>query len=136
MSISRHIKQINYQLDKIIGQATVELTQFKRIIGVEPGTRMIEQAAQNLKTQGLSDRIELIKSPAESIPLEDGSVDFITSGRYEALALHYLHYSQLNLYKFQYQRKLRTGLTGRRFGPRLLAYSARTVLLLYGYADD
>lgn len=41
---------------------------------------MIEQAAQTLKSQGLSDRIELLQSPAEKIPLEDGSVDFISSG--------------------------------------------------------
>lgn len=82
--ISRFSKRSN--LFKIVGQATVELTPFKRIIGIDPGTRMIEQAAQNFRTQGLSDRIESIKSPAESIPLEDGSVDFITSGNYEASA--------------------------------------------------
>ncbi|KAI0746703.1 S-adenosyl-L-methionine-dependent methyltransferase [Daedaleopsis nitida] len=68
------------------GQATVELTPFKRIIGVEPSTRMIEQARESVKTQlaglDLSSQIEFVQSSAEDLSaLQDGSVDLIVAAQ-------------------------------------------------------
>ena len=67
--------------DQEIGQATLELTPFQRIIGVEPSTKMIEQARSNAETAALPAQVEFKQSGAEDLPfLEDGSVDLITSG--------------------------------------------------------
>ena len=64
-----------------VGQATTELTPFRKVIGVDPSAKMIEQAKQNISA-GLPNQIEYVQSPAESLPfIADQSVDMIISGR-------------------------------------------------------
>ncbi|KAJ8453570.1 hypothetical protein ONZ51_g13523 [Trametes cubensis] len=67
------------------GQATVELTPFQRIIGVDPSARMVEQARESVKTRlaglDLSSQIEFVQSSAEDLScLKDGSVDLVIAG--------------------------------------------------------
>ena len=67
------------------GQATVELTQFKRVIGLDPSAKMIEQARESVKSSlaglDLSPQIEFHQSSAEELTLvQDGSVDLLTAG--------------------------------------------------------
>ncbi|TFK93422.1 S-adenosyl-L-methionine-dependent methyltransferase [Polyporus arcularius HHB13444] len=68
------------------GQATVELTPFKRVIGVDPSARMIEQATESVKSRlaglDLSSQIEFVQSSAEDLGfLQDGSVDLIVAAQ-------------------------------------------------------
>ncbi|KAH9919479.1 S-adenosyl-L-methionine-dependent methyltransferase [Epithele typhae] len=68
------------------GQATVELTPFKRIIGVDPSAKMIEQARESVKTShaglDLSSQIEFIQSNAEDLKsIQEGSIDLIVSAQ-------------------------------------------------------
>lgn len=67
------------------GQATVELTQFKRVIGLDPSAKMIEQARESVKSRlaglDLSPQIEFHQSSAEELTfVQDGSVDLLTAG--------------------------------------------------------
>ena len=63
------------------GQATVELTPFQKIVGVDPSAKMVEQAIKNVEPSALPGQIEYKQSAAEELPfLGDGSVDFISSG--------------------------------------------------------
>lgn len=67
------------------GQATVELTQFKRVIGLDPSANMVEQAREGVKSHlaglDLSAQIEFHQSSAEELTLvQDGSVDLLTAG--------------------------------------------------------
>ena len=63
------------------GQATVELTPFQKIVGVDPSAKMVEQAIKNVESGALPGQIEYKQSAAEELPfLGDGSVDFISSG--------------------------------------------------------
>lgn len=65
----------------VAGQATLELTPFKKIIGVDPSSTMIEQAQNNLKAADYFGQVEYRQSSAEYICfMEEGSVDLITSG--------------------------------------------------------
>ncbi|GBE84563.1 hypothetical protein SCP_0605420 [Sparassis crispa] len=76
------------------GQATHELTPFKRVIGVDPSARMIERANQDIKESGLFDqgRLQFIQSPAESLSfVGDGSVDLMVS----AQAAHWFDWKML-----------------------------------------
>ncbi|EMD36577.1 hypothetical protein CERSUDRAFT_115612 [Gelatoporia subvermispora B] len=89
------------------GQATLELTPFKHIIGVDPSDRMIMQASQALQSHNstlnadnsalientpLASRVRFIQGPAESLDfLEDGSVDLIVS----AQAAHWFDWTRL-----------------------------------------
>jgi len=75
------------------GQATVELTPFKRVIGVDPSSKMIEVAQATLKTQPVSTgQYEYVEASAESLPfLADGSVDLITA----AQACHWFDWSKM-----------------------------------------
>ncbi|KAI0330664.1 S-adenosyl-L-methionine-dependent methyltransferase [Cubamyces sp. BRFM 1775] len=68
------------------GQATVELTPFQRIVGVEPSLRMVEQARESVKTRlagiNLSSQIEFVQSSAEDLScLKDGSVDLMIAAQ-------------------------------------------------------
>lgn len=72
------------------GQATTELTPFKRVIGVDPSAKMIQVARQfataNAQTTNSVDanQFEYVQSEAENISfLEDGSVDLMISGQHE-----------------------------------------------------
>ena len=69
------------------GQATAELTPFKRVIGVDPSAKMIESAremafADPQSTNSVNvTQFEYVQSSAESLPfLEDRSVDLVISG--------------------------------------------------------
>jgi SAM-dependent methyltransferase len=69
------------------GQATTELTPFKRVIGVDPSAKMIQVARQfataNAQTTNSVDanQFEYVQSEAENLSfLEDGSVDLMVSG--------------------------------------------------------
>ncbi|EMD36616.1 hypothetical protein CERSUDRAFT_84797 [Gelatoporia subvermispora B] len=88
------------------GNATIELTPFKHIIGVEPSERMIAQATQALQTRStfdsdgnakadyasLASRTRLVHGSAESLDfLEEGSVDLIVS----AQAAHWFDWTRL-----------------------------------------
>lgn len=71
----------NLQRRQIAGQATIELTPFQRIIGVDPSAKMIEQANKNVSAAGLPGQLEYRQSAAEQLSfLEDSSVDLIASG--------------------------------------------------------
>ncbi|KAG2047233.1 hypothetical protein BDR06DRAFT_985275 [Suillus hirtellus] len=63
------------------GQATVELTPFKRVTGVDPGCKMIEAAQGTLQeTPEHTCQYEYIQASAESLTfLEDNSVDLVIS---------------------------------------------------------
>jgi len=64
------------------GQATVELTPFKRVIGVDPSPNMLEQARSACAQTGSTSQFEFVQSPAEKLPfLQDGSVDFILAAQ-------------------------------------------------------
>ncbi|EKM53279.1 uncharacterized protein PHACADRAFT_259518 [Phanerochaete carnosa HHB-10118-sp] len=74
------------------GQATVELTQFQRVIGVEPSSKMIEQARKLLGVPDSTKQLEFKQSQAEELPfLEDASVDLIVS----AQAAHWFDWKKL-----------------------------------------
>jgi ubiquinone/menaquinone biosynthesis C-methylase UbiE len=62
------------------GQATTELTRFRRVIGVDPSESMIVGAREYTKSLGVVN-CEYVKSTAEDLRfLEDGSVDLIIAG--------------------------------------------------------
>lgn len=68
----------------ITGQATTELTPFKRATGVDPSEKMIEGARSSVAALGLENpaQFDFIQSSAESLGfLEDGTVDLITAGK-------------------------------------------------------
>ncbi|PIL27458.1 hypothetical protein GSI_10607 [Ganoderma sinense ZZ0214-1] len=77
------------------GQATVELTQFKRVVGLDPSAKMIEQVRESVKSRlaglDLPAQIEFHKSSAEELtPLQDGSVDLLTA----AQAAHWFNWER------------------------------------------
>lgn len=74
-----------------LGQATVELTPFKRIIGVDPSAKMIasarESASQDAQATNAANlsRFEYLQGDAENLSfLDDGSVDLLIAGSSEA----------------------------------------------------
>ena len=77
---------LNQRVLESAGQAMVELTPFKRVIGVDPSAKMIESAREMTLTSALStseNQFEYLQSSAESLPfLEDESVDLVVSGEY------------------------------------------------------
>ncbi|KAI0343842.1 S-adenosyl-L-methionine-dependent methyltransferase [Trametopsis cervina] len=74
------------------GQATTELTSFKKIIGVDPSAKMIEQATLNASKLGLPGQIEYKQSSAEELPfLQDSSVDLVSA----AQAAHWFDWTKL-----------------------------------------
>ena len=68
------------------GQAIVELTPFKRVIGVDLSAKMIKSAQEMtaLSTNSVDvNQFEYLQSSAESLPfLEDESVDLVVLGEY------------------------------------------------------
>lgn len=68
-----------------LGQATLALTQFKRVIGVDPSKSMIEGARKHAATaqNASGTKFDFVQSPAEDLNfLENGSVDMIIGGGY------------------------------------------------------
>jgi trans-aconitate 3-methyltransferase len=69
------------------GQATTELTPFKRVVGVDPSAKMIAEArtlavsnAQSTNSE-TETKFEYVQGNAEDLSfLEDGSVDLIIAG--------------------------------------------------------
>ncbi|KIY61808.1 S-adenosyl-L-methionine-dependent methyltransferase [Cylindrobasidium torrendii FP15055 ss-10] len=76
------------------GQATVELTPFKNVVGVDPSEKMLEGArAHVLETLGqdVTDTFQFHQSVAEELPfIEDGSVDLTIA----AQAVHWFDYAK------------------------------------------
>ena len=64
----------------------MELTPFKRVIGVDPSANMIESAREMtaLSTNSVNvNQFEYLQSSAESLPfLEDEGVDLVVLGEY------------------------------------------------------
>lgn len=67
----------------------MELTPFKRVVGVDPSAKMIESAREMTLTNAQStnsvnvNQFEYVQSSAEDLPfLEDGSVDLVVSGMF------------------------------------------------------
>ncbi|OJA20052.1 hypothetical protein AZE42_13044 [Rhizopogon vesiculosus] len=75
------------------GQATVELTPFMRVTGVDPSSKMIEVAQATLKAQPVSTgQNDYVQASAENLPfLEDGSVDLVIA----AQACHWFDWSKM-----------------------------------------
>ncbi|KAG2072128.1 hypothetical protein BDR04DRAFT_1117177 [Suillus decipiens] len=74
--------QVHPSSPAIPGQATVELTPFKHIIGVDPSSKMIKVAQETLEKIPLSTgQYEYVQTSTESLPfLEDSSVDLVIAG--------------------------------------------------------
>jgi SAM-dependent methyltransferase len=75
------------------GQATVELTPFKRVTGVDPSSKMIEVAQDILERKLLStSQFEYVNGSAENLSfLEDSSVDLVIS----AQASHWFDWNKI-----------------------------------------
>lgn len=75
------------------GQATVELTPFKRVTGVDPSSKMIKVAQGTLKsTPESTGQYEYIQASAENLTfLEDSSVDLVIS----AQACHWFDWNKI-----------------------------------------
>jgi ubiquinone/menaquinone biosynthesis C-methylase UbiE len=75
-----------------LGQATAELTPFKRVVGVDPSAKMIEVAkqlamenAQSTNSENVN-QFEYVQSEAENLSfLKDGSVDLLISGQFSCV---------------------------------------------------
>ena len=71
-----------------IGQATVELHPFARVIGVDPSEKMLSSAREYVSSIGgldsiTPDKYEFSQSPAESLGfIEKDSVDLVIAGWY------------------------------------------------------
>ena len=62
------------------GQATVELTPFKRVIGIDPSEKMVEQARFALPRNGVN-QLEFTQGSAEDLSMLSGSsVDLLIAG--------------------------------------------------------
>ncbi|KAI0266337.1 S-adenosyl-L-methionine-dependent methyltransferase [Gloeopeniophorella convolvens] len=76
------------------GQATVELTPFGRVIGVDPSAKMVESARAALAKTRPADsaKFQFEKSSAENVSiLRDGSVDLIVA----AQAAHWFNFDKV-----------------------------------------
>ncbi|EIW75436.1 S-adenosyl-L-methionine-dependent methyltransferase [Coniophora puteana RWD-64-598 SS2] len=65
------------------GQATVELTPFRKITGIDPSAKMVEGAREMLSKQTVStEQFDFVQSPAEKLDsVEDGSVDLVIAAQ-------------------------------------------------------
>lgn len=76
------------------GQATIALTPFKRVTGVDSSQNMIKHARENLKKPeqhvlldcgikgAAQQKFDFVQSPAENLEfLDDESVDLVVSGK-------------------------------------------------------
>jgi trans-aconitate 3-methyltransferase len=71
-----------------LGQATVGLTPFKRVVGVDPSSRMLDRARDFTLSLGGDEgmKYEFVQSVAEDLhSFQDGSVDMIVSGMHTML---------------------------------------------------
>ncbi|KII85655.1 hypothetical protein PLICRDRAFT_115646 [Plicaturopsis crispa FD-325 SS-3] len=76
------------------GQATTELTPFKRVVGVDPSAGMIAGARETLKARSLdgTGQFEFVQSAAEDLSfLPDGSVDLMVA----AQACHWFDWKKM-----------------------------------------
>jgi len=67
------------------GQATIELTLFKQIVGVDPSAKMLavarETTASSSRSNGLMTRFQYVEGEAENLSfLKDKSVDLMIAG--------------------------------------------------------
>jgi SAM-dependent methyltransferase len=66
------------------GQATTELNQFKRVIGVDSSAKMVDGARKHINSLGLVplNKFEFIQSGAEGLPfVEQSSVDLLVAAQ-------------------------------------------------------
>lgn len=64
------------------GQATVELTPFKRVVGIDPSEKMVEQARLAVPQNGSPNQIEFSQGSAEDLSMfPDSSVDFAVAAQ-------------------------------------------------------
>lgn len=69
--------------NKSLGQATTELTRFKRVIGVDPSAKMLQDAQGYVAKEAPGMKAEFVQSSAEDLAfLKDGSVDLIVGGMF------------------------------------------------------
>jgi SAM-dependent methyltransferase len=54
------------------------LTPDAELVGVEPESRSVSQAAERARSLGLSDRVRYVEGVAESLPFADSSFDLVT----------------------------------------------------------
>ncbi|KAK0442114.1 S-adenosyl-L-methionine-dependent methyltransferase [Armillaria borealis] len=74
------------------GQATIELTPFKKVVGVEPGEKMLDAARKYLNERIEGSRFEFVNSSAEDLSfLAPSTVDLVIA----AQAAHWFDYSKL-----------------------------------------
>jgi hypothetical protein len=63
------------------GQATVELTAFKEVVGVDPSDSMVTKATNLVKTSPPPNIITYVKNKAEELDfISTGSVDLVIAG--------------------------------------------------------
>lgn len=55
-----------------------ELTPDAEVVGVEPESRSVSQAAERARSLGLSDRVRYVEGVVESLPFADSSFDLVT----------------------------------------------------------
>lgn len=60
------------------GLVATELTPDAELVGVEPESRSVSQAAERARSLGLSDRVRYVEGVAESLPFADSSFDLVT----------------------------------------------------------
>lgn len=68
------------------GQATAELTPFKRIIGIDPGEAMLQKAQSHIAALNMSagQRFEFKVGSSEDLSfLPDNTVDLAIAGNYD-----------------------------------------------------
>jgi len=66
------------------GQATVELTPFKRVIGVDPSAKMVEGAQRYINAKGLegSNKFDFVQADAEDLHfIPDKTVDLVVAAQ-------------------------------------------------------
>lgn len=63
------------------GQATVELTKFKEVIGIDPSEAMLKKAKDLLESSPPVNKTSFVQSQAEELDhLETESVDMVIAG--------------------------------------------------------
>lgn len=111
-----------------IGQATVELTKFDEVIGLDPSEAMVAKARGLLsKSSPHPHKLTYSKSKAEELDhLETESVDMVIAGKKtntldRVISLTYFYPDLI-------QRKQLIGLITKSYGPNLPGFSERKLL--------
>lgn len=93
------------------------MTPFKRVIGIDPSEKMVEQARLAVPQNSVN-RIEFARGSAEDLSmLPDSSVDLVTAGSFFTIKERRVRCSYCPL-----QRSPLTGSTGIRCGQKSLEF--------------